>query len=249
MSRLKCLSLVPRFGRFALDEFNAACWRKFEKKLRHVMRKRGVKFFLGGIDLSLNKHVNDARPPFVQLHAWGIILDIESVNLPGLKAEMKLDFGGIAASSDEMIDDDETDGELEEGREVPGEGRLKRREKPVWVGKFDGRENAFAYAVKPNFSEKTPEYVWPNVESARGPYRRYKDRPMTVGNWLKIVPTLHEVGLQSRVFLIGLKRGPTRDGWDFHSISKSRLGTQSRPKARACSPTTIPSCRMTTRSA
>ena len=130
-----------------------------------------------------------------------------------------------------MIEDRDTGDELNEDHQISGEGHLKRREKPVWVGQFDGRDNAFAYAVKPNFSEKTPEYVWPNVEGARAAYWCYKDKPMTVGNWLKIVPTLHEVGLQSRVFLIGLKRGPTLDGWDFHSISKSRLGTQSRQKA------------------
>lgn len=194
----KCMSVVPAFGRIALGEFSRASWETFDRKLKLVMRKAGVDFFLGGIDISVNHSTNPSAAPGLQLHVWGIYREHDDFNRLRLLQEVR----GQAARPDGK------------GGICTREGpRQKKGEAPIWTSEFDGRENAYAYALKPNFCAKRP--FWVEASATHNGYWDYDNRPMSVGHWLMLTPVLHDMGLQSRVFNIGVKRGRTAAGWDY----------------------------------
>jgi hypothetical protein len=152
-------------------------------RTRSILRRCGVTFAAGGVDLSFNEANNGQFDPHWCAHLWFL--------LPSAKRQ---EWESALRSSNPS-------------------GEVSPR--PVRVQKWDGRDEALAYALKSDFHRRVTLY-------SNG-QRNTSEQELRVAERMDLYPYLNSVGLHARVFLLGVRPTMTEHGVSFVQL---KLGNQ-----------------------
>jgi len=181
---VSALSLVNGFWRY----LEQADLNELQSDAKSLLRKVGIRYAMGGVDLSYNQEGRSAGYWCGQIWAFVFSDDLDWADqLRGHHRRMVL---------------------LEKYSFQLRELLPYSTKRPVMVKPYDGNPDGAAYALKSTFNRRVSYVQEKVVDGVTRTCRNTSNQPLRVAERVELYPFLNQQGLASRIFLMGIR--PTR---------------------------------------